>query len=344
MSIPEIIPSFATDALWQALAVNAPYHVALVSNDGRLVYLNRSERFPDSPPLIGRLVSEIAPDLGATIMAAMKRALAIGRTDRTEAQASLGGATRWFDLYVTPVSDRESRPIGAVVIAHDVTDSKQVAIELRMSVNALHRLVEQREQLAADLHDGILQSLYGVGLRLETARAASQNGVGAMEPHLDRAVGQLNDTMAEIRRFITDDRTVGSMTTRWEEALAGTLRGLEVEGGPKLVMNIDRVAAARVPTEVRSELVFIAREAVSNAMRHSAAAQVTVDLADAGPSIRLEINDNGRGFPPGRLEAGLGLLTMVRRAGKIGAVLSQQSAEGQGTMVRLDLPVSPAER
>lgn len=344
MSIPEAVPSFGGDALWQALAANAPYHVALVSNDGCLVYLNRSDRLPDPSGLLGRRIEDLVPGLGATILAAIERALAIGRTDRTETQTSLGGVTRWFDLYVTPVRDRANQPIGAVVIGHDVTDAKQVAIELRMSVNALHRLVEQREQLAADLHDGILQSLYGVGLRLEAARAASQNGVGAMEPHLARAVGQLNDTMAEIRRFITDDRTVGSMTTRWEEALAGVLRGLEVEGGPTLVLHVDRAAAARVPTRVRSELVFIAREAVSNAMRHSAAGQVTVHLADDGPSVRLEITDNGRGFAPGHLEAGLGLLTMVRRAGQIGAVLTQQSAEGAGTTVRLDLPVSPAER
>ncbi len=344
MSIPPIVPSFGSDALWEALAANAPYHVALVSNEGRLVYLSRIERLPDPKEFVGRLVTDILPELGATVMAAIERAVAIGRTDRTEARALVGGVTRWLDLYVTPVRNSTRQPVGAVVIGHDVTESKQAAIELRMSVNALHRLVEQREQLSADLHDGILQSIYGVGLRLEAARAAARNGVGAMEPHLDRAVGQLNETMAEIRRFISDDRTVGSMANRWDEALAGVLRGLEVEGGPTLVLDVDPVAAARVPTQFRSELVFIAREAVSNAMRHSAAGRVTVRLASEGPFVRLEIHDNGRGFSPGHLEAGLGLLTMVRRAGQIGAVLTQQSAEGNGTMVRLDLPVSPAEQ
>ncbi len=338
-----LIPDFASDALWQALAADAPYHVALVSTEGRLLYLNRSQRLPDPQELVGRLLPDIHPGLGIPAMEAVGRALASGQAERREVQASLGGLTRWFDLHVTPIRNQANLPIWAVLIGHDVTEAKQAGSELRMSVNALHRLVEQREQLSADLHDGILQSLYGVGLRLEAARTAANNGIAAMEPHLDRAVRQLNDTMAEIRRFITDDRTVGSMATQWEVALAGVLRGLEVEGGPDLVLDIHRVAASRVPAALRSELMFIAREAVSNAMRHSGAAQVTVRLKGNESVVRLEIIDNGRGFAPGHQEAGLGLLTMVRRAGQIGAVLTRESTDGQGTLVRLDLPITPSE-
>ena len=83
--------------------------------------------------------------------------------------------------------------------------------------------------------------------------------------------------------------------------------------------------------------MFIAREAVSNAMRHSGSKQVTVKLANEATGVRLEIIDDGRGFRPERFETGLGLLTMVRRAGQIGAVLTRESAEGQGTTVRLEL-------
>ena len=344
MSLPPIVPGVVSDALWQALVASAPYHLALVSKEGRLFYSDRGQPPLDPNETMGRLIAEMVPEKAAAVMTAIDQAVAIGRSDRMEVQTTLGGVTRWIDLQVTPVRGGANELIGALIVGHDVTDAKQAGIELRMSVNALHRLVEQREQLSADLHDGILQSLYGVGLRLEAARASAQNGVGAMEPHLDRAVGQLNETMAEIRRFITDDGTVGSMTIRWDEALAGILRGLEVEGGPQLVLDVDRGAAARVPLQVRRELMFIAREAVSNAMRHSASDRVTVRLANEGRDVRLEITDNGRGFTPGYWETGLGLLTMVRRAGQIGAVLTRQSAEGQGTMVRLDLPVSSEDR
>ncbi len=187
MTIQSLVPAIATDALWQALAADAPYHVALVSTDGRLLYLNRSRPPADPGELLGRLLTEIHPGLGTLAMEAVNRALAGGQTERREVPASIGGLTRWFDLHVTPIRNRAGQSIGAVLIGHDITEAKQAGNELRMSVNALHRLVEQREQLSADLHDGILQSLYGVGLRLEAARTAANNGVSAMEPHLDRA-------------------------------------------------------------------------------------------------------------------------------------------------------------
>lgn len=340
MSLPEFLPGILSDALWQALLASAPYHLALVSNDGRIFFSNhRAETALDPENTLDHLVSELAPANTQAMMAAINRALADSQNQRLEVPSRLDGKTRWLDVLITPISGPARQAIGAVIVGHDITEAKQAAIELRMSINALHRLVEQQEQVSADLHDGILQSLYGVGLRLEAARASAQNGAAAMEPHLLRAVGQLNETMAEIRRFITADRPV-ALPPNWEEALAGTLRGLEIEGGPHLELDVDRTAAARVPTEFRSELMFIAREAVSNAMRHSGSKQVTVRLANEAACVRLEIIDDGRGFRPERFETGLGLLTMVRRAGQIGAVLTRESAEGQGTTVRLALQVS----
>ncbi len=340
MTLPDFLPGLLSDALWQALVASSPYHLALVSNDGRIFFYNRGGGSSLDPnETIGRLVSEMAPESAEVMVAAIDRALMEGESQRLEAPSSFEGKTRWMDLLITPIRGPAREAIGAVIVGHDITEAKQAAIELRMSINALHRLVEQQEQVSADLHDGILQSLYGVGLRLEAARASSQNGVAAMEPHLLRAVGHLNETMAEIRRFISVDRPV-ALPPNWEEALAGTLRGLEVEGGPALILEVDRQAAARVPTEFRSDLMFIAREAVSNAMRHSGAKQVAVKLANEALGVRLEIIDNGRGFIPERFETGFGLLTMVRRAGQIGAVLVRESAEDQGTTVRLELQVS----
>jgi signal transduction histidine kinase len=231
------------------------------------------------------------------------------------------------------------QPQGILAVGQDVSESRQTAIELRMSVNALNRLIEAREQLAADLHDGILQSLYGIGLRLEAARSALSAGPDAVESHLDRAIGQLNETMKEIRRFIRQERATGSLSVRWEDALAGVLRGLEVSGGPTLAIDVRPEVAARVPEPLRNELVFIAREAVSNAMRHSHARRISVRLIEDGAYLRLEIEDDGRGFSGGATPEGIGLLTMTRRAGQIGAILKLHTSPGAGTLVRLELPV-----
>jgi signal transduction histidine kinase len=221
-----------------------------------------------------------------------------------------------------------------------VTEGKQAALELRMTVNALHRAIEAKEQLEADLHDGTLQSLYGAGLQLEAARAALGKDAAA---HLDPAVKQIRSTMAEIRRYIAAGSGALPTSVPWNEALTGLLRGLEVDGGPTIEMALDRQAIGRVSGPSRSELAFIAREAVSNAVRHAAAKRIVVRLLDDGAQIRLEIEDDGAGFPTRPRRGGLGLLTMTRRAAQIGGSLRVQTEPGSGTLLRLDLPVADPE-
>lgn len=192
--------------------------------------------------------------------------------------------------------------------------------------------------MAADLHDGILQSLYGVGLRLEAARVAGQNSSGP-DQHIDRAIDQLKGTMAEIRGFLDTGRASLAADAGWEDTLTGVLRSLSAEAGPEIAIELCPVAAARVATSDRGDIIFIAREAVSNAVRHGQAKRIRVRLSGEGPAVRLEIEDDGRGLSSGGPAPGLGLLTMTRRAGRMGAALTIQSTPGQGTKVQLDVAV-----
>jgi PAS domain S-box-containing protein len=334
--------SRAGDALWRALVDSVPYYVALVSLEGRLIYLNRgSESHPPSA-VTGMSVVELLRDAAPRIEEAMARSAA-GTTEELELPLRLAGKTRRIHVLMNAIRATDGEPLGILVVGHDVTESRQTEIELRMSVNALHRLVEARERLAADLHDGILQSLYGIGLRLEAARAALPAAGPAVEQHLERAIAQVRASMAEIRQFIRDERETGSLSVRWEDTLAGVLRGLEVSGGPRLSLEVPAEIAARVSERLRNELVFIAREAVSNAMRHSGGRRVTVRLTAEGPNVRLEIEDDGHGFTPGERTDGFGLLTMTRRAGQIGAILTVTTGPDTGTVVRLEIPVSGGE-
>ena len=339
MAPPGDFTGRATEALWRALVDNVPYYVALISPDQRLVYLNRPFGSRPISAFTGRFMAELLPAGSEAGLTALGWILEHGGTERLELPLS-GDSTRWFELHLTAIREPDGGVVGVLAVGIETTERRQTAIELRMSVNALHRLIEAREQISADLHDGILQSLYGVGLRLEAARTAGTGDPGAILTHLDRAIGQLNDTMKDIRRFIKDDRAPVLMTSEWEDTFAGVLRGLESLGGPRLAIDIDRDAAGRVPARLRSDVVFIAREAVSNAMRHSGAGRVSVTLTQDASRVRLAIEDDGRGFSNQPNGEGFGLLTMTRRAGQIGAVLNVQSNPGGGTAVRIDLPVS----
>jgi len=333
------LPTRAGDALWRALVDSVPYYVALVSVEGRLIYLNHTRGSKPPNAYTGRHVADLVPVAVGRTTEILARALANPGPEEMEIPITVDGNTRWFRLLLNGIRDQGGEPLGVLVVGQDVSEQRQTAIELRMSVNALHRLVEAREQLAADLHDGILQSLYGIGLRLEAARAALP-AESAASAHLERALGQVKDSMAEIRRFIKDERATGSLSVRWEDTLAGVLRGLEVGTGPHLALEVPSDTAARVPESSRNELVFIAREAVSNAMRHSGANRVVVRLVDDGPRLRLEIEDDGCGFRPGANPDGVGLLSMTRRAGQIGAIFTLHPGPERGTLVRIELPVT----
>lgn len=330
-------PAVETAALWRALVEGASYFVAVAAPDGHLLFLTwkRETVPPDGWPdsifaLSQRGEADLRREFATVVAGSESRQLDI--------DILRGDESRWIRLTLAPVGDgTAAAPATVLLIGHDITESRRGGVELRMSVNALHRLVEAREQLAADLHDGILQSLYGIGLRLEAARAAMDDRA-VLEDHLGRAVGQVRDSMSEVRRFIQDERSSGGM--QWEDTLTGLVRGLEVEGGPTLAIHLPRAVAGTVPNALRNDIVLIAREAVSNAMRHSGAARVTVRLSATDTRIRLEIEDDGRGLPARETTDGFGLLNMTRRASQIGAVLTLHTGPGTGTLVRVDLPAN----
>jgi nitrate/nitrite-specific signal transduction histidine kinase len=145
--------------------------------------------------------------------------------------------------------------------------------------------------------------------------------------------------MTEIRGYLDIGRASLAAETRWEDTLTGVLRSLSADGGPTLSIELSTPAAARVAMPDRGDIVFIAREAVSNAVRHGQAKRIAVQLSLEGQGVRLEIEDDGHGFINDGPLPGLGLLTMTRRAGRMGAVLTIHSTPGRGTKVQLDVAV-----
>ena len=172
-----------------------------------------------------------------------------------------------------------------------------IAIENARLHEAVGRLavIEERDRIGKDLHDGIIQSMYGVSLSLEDMPELMADDPEEARARVDRAIDALHDTIRDLRGFIFGlrpelvDRTdlVGLLVALTEQLHQNSL----VEVSLDLPERLDEP-----PAHVRAELLQIAREALSNVARHARATEAAVRLSSTDTDLLLEIRDNGRGF------------------------------------------------
>ena len=212
----------------------------------------------------------------------------------------------------------------------------------RLSFNARRLAVlEERERIGMDLHDGIIQSIYGVGLTLDNARVSVRDNPQNAEDQLQRAMDDLNRTIRDIRNYILDLRP-------------HQLRGENlVEGLAQLVAEFRQNARARVSlagpkTESLSDLpeahamalFHICQEALANIAKHAGASKVNIDVWTTADRVLLEVSDNGRGFDlkVANKTLGHGLANMQTRVANVGGDLDITSAPGDGTSILAWVP------
>jgi two-component system, NarL family, sensor histidine kinase UhpB len=209
----------------------------------------------------------------------------------------------------------------------------------RASSVALVAQEEERARVARDLHDEVNQSLTGLLLRLEAAR--------------EKAPPQLAGELAEIRalanRALQELLTLARQlrpTALDDLGLKAALSSHVTELGRQSGIAAEFEAAgdiASVPHEVQVVAYRVAQEALSNATRHSGAANVWVRLAREDGSVELTIADDGRGFTFDQASRGLGLSGMRERALLVNGDLQVESRPQVGTSVRLRVPIGSSD-
>jgi len=210
---------------------------------------------------------------------------------------------------------------------------------LRRSEGQLRQLLDERERMAQDLHDSTIQSLFAIGLNLERCqRLAStvQQGLGA---HLGAAVAGLKSVIRDLRGYILGVEPTISNGRALEAALGSLVREFNDSHQPQFRMVTSSIAADRLTPEQATHLLAIAREAMSNSRRHSAARTGTLSLQLDDGSVRLTVEDDGVGFDVGTVMGqGHGLINMERRTRKLGGRFEVASEPGHGTRIVCDLP------
>ena len=226
-----------------------------------------------------------------------------------------------------------------VRLVETFADQASVAMEYVRAQDDVRRvgLMEERERIAKELHDGIIQSLFAVGMNLQST--ALMSGSPETAARVEGAVGELDNVIRDLRNYIFGLRPGILADRQLDQALRALGEEVQANSGSTVVVEVDTDLAARLSGRSH-EIVQLTREALSNVARHAGAKQSAVRLVEAGGSAVLTIEDDGSGFDTRRQSSGSGLRNMRQRASALGGNLRITSKDAVGTILRITFPVS----
>lgn len=203
-------------------------------------------------------------------------------------------------------------------------------------------VVDERERIGRDLHDGVIQRLYAVTLGLDDVPAALHDRPDEAAREVDAAITQLQAAIEEIREFI--HRLGGPIDAAAD--LGGGLEALadEVRAHAGLEVEVDLARDPGLSPEASVELLSIVREALSNIVRHADARRILVrGRRRGGADLVVQVIDDGHGFAVGGVGPGHhGLHNMERRAERAGGAFEVRSSVRGGTRIIVTLPLPKA--
>jgi signal transduction histidine kinase len=217
-----------------------------------------------------------------------------------------------------------------------------LAIEnARLHQNARRLAVlEERERIGMDLHDGIIQSIYGVGLSMENISHYMNEDPSKAKDRIKQAINSLNQVIRDLRAYILDLRPrqldgeglISGLKRLAAEYRANTLGAATINGS--------KAKLDSVPQSHSLTLFHICQEALANVAKHAGAKRVSVNLWTTDERVVMEIRDNGKGFDAEKMSKsiGHGLANMQTRARSVGGEVDISSSPGEGTTVLAWVP------
>ena len=241
-------------------------------------------------------------------------------------------------LAVGRLAGRPAFDSADIPLLESFAEQASLALEYARAISELSRLgmIEDRERIARDLHDGVIQSLFAVGIGLQGTAAVV--GDPRLADRIQQFVSEIDRVIGDVRSYIFGLRpsvlSAGNLTNTLEQIAHET----EERTGVTVIVDVDVSLEPALATG-SAHIVHIVREALSNVGRHAAATTCRVSVRRDGSSAVLEIDDDGRGFDRDSTSSGLGMGNLAERAAAIGGTLEVESHPGRGTTVRVTVPV-----
>ncbi len=321
-----------------------PDMVYMKDFDGRYVLINT--RFEtllgmSNETVRGKTDDEILPEAVARQFRENEaRVLATGRPVQVEERIVHGSADHTYLSVKFPIFDDGGGVSGICNISTDITAEKKAQARLRkLSGSILQSQEAERSAMARELHDELGQVLTALRMdavwmseRLKTADSAAAKRAATMVHLIDKNIEDVRGMAIRLRPGVLDDLGLS-------EALEWIANDFERRTQTPCVFDHQHIPSLDNP--VATVAYRIAQETLTNVARHAGANHVEMTLAVTGKTLVLTVTDNGGGFDPAALteNEGLGLAGMRERAALVGGTLDVSSARGQGTRIRLQIPL-----
>jgi PAS domain S-box-containing protein len=334
------IAGFADTSYWHYLSPQVERFLGFTVDD----FMSHPDLFTD----------RLHPEDRDRFLAAEKHSRLTGEPLSVEFRMyALDGRVVWFRDQAVIERDTDGTPLLMEGLMLDITERKLAEEELERSLQLLQRAMEERQlllgrlvraqeeerqRIAADIHDDPVQSMTAVGYRLYAlAKELGEDraeAVAEIERDISHAVQRLRTLMFELRPPALD-----------RQGLAAALELFLGEAWlPRRLEErlVDNRIVHEPASEIRASLYRICQEAITNVAKHAGASRVEVLLEEADGGVRVRVADDGRGFRPTPDElpepGHLGLTAMRERAELLGGTLNVKSAPGEGTVVEVWVP------
>ena len=271
----------------------------------------------------------------------------IDNPDAAQREMPIGSIRgRWYHASISSLFDRRGFRLGYLIWFYDITDQRNARAQILDQQRTL-AMLNERELLARDLHDGIGQMIAAAHLQ---AKSASELLAKGETVQVESCLRRLADITQEAKESVREYLLGVKIGSQGEQGLLSTLRhylkhysqnyGIRTE----LVVSPE-LKSKRIDGIVEIQLLPIIIEALTNVRKHAEASSARVNVAPCDGQVRITIEDDGRGFDPKGISAyeGFGLRSMRGRAEAADGLFEVNSAPGKGTRVTVRVPLRKEE-
>ena len=241
-------------------------------------------------------------------------------------------------------AEKRDFDVEELAIARALATQASLAIQLTQLAKTANRsaVLEERNRLAGEIHDSLAQSFAGISMHLAVAAEETETNSKEALGHIKRAKDQAEFGLSEARRSAFSLRSNIIEESGLIEALKMLVERSNIPGRLRCTFRSIRGREEMLAPEIQQDLLRIAQEAISNALRHAKPTIIRVSLRWDPSHLVLKIKDDGCGIPRSRLnnQKGFGLANMRARAKNLGAELDIQSAPDRGASVVVRLPLA----